>query len=279
MSSAHQWGAGVPGAPLASARSAVILDAAQLLAAKHRKVRGQFLLEGLQGVTEALAEQGVVERLFVTTPAAQAHGELLSQAEACAVPVTVCDDKAMRRLATAVTPTGLVALCRMPRYELTDVMPGATLVIYLHQVNDPGNLGTIIRTADAAGADAVLLSPGSVDPFNDKALRSTAGSITHIPVVREVCITDAIAASRATGMAVIATTAAGTPLTDGVASAQLSEPTLWLFGSEAHGLPLELLSQADAVLSVPHYGQAESLNLSVAAAVCIYASAMARADR
>lgn len=275
VSSTHR-GVGESDAPVASSRSRVISDAAQLLQGKHRRARGMFLLEGLQGVREAVADPDVVERLFATPGAAQAHPNVLAAAKAVGAAVTICDDQALRRLATSVNPVGLVALCRMPAPDLSTVLSRARLVVYLHQLADPGNLGTIIRTADAAGADAVLLSPESVDPFNDKALRSTAGSICHIPVIRDLTLDDALAHTRGIGAAVFAATAEGTALDAATVQSRLSGPTLWIFGSEAHGLPPEVLAKADLAVSVPHFGRAESLNVSSAAAVCVYASALAQ---
>ena len=276
MNSSTQRGAGKSGAPLASSRSAVIADAAQLLQAKHRKSRGQFLLEGLQGVREALAEPDVVLRLFASASAADAHADLLDTAHHSGVPITVCDDTGIRRIATAVTPLGLVALCQASSVGLMEVLGGARLVVYLHKVSDPGNLGTIIRTADAAGVDAVVLSPECVDPYNDKALRSTAGSIIHVPVLRDVAPEDAIAAGRKSGLAVLATAAHGASLASDAVADRLGGATMWIFGSEAHGLPADVIGAADTCVSVPLFGRAESLNVSVAAAVCVYASAMAQ---
>lgn len=277
MSTHRQWGTGIAGAPLASSRSPVVADAAALLQAKHRRQRGDFLLEGVQGVREALNEGGAVRRLFVSADTSQHHNALLDAAVSAGVPVTVCDDRAIARLATSVNPSGVVAHCAMPAHTLADACADARLLVYLHEVSDPGNLGTIIRTADAAGADAVLLSPRSVDPFNDKALRSTAGSIFHLPVVTQVSLTDAVGTVAGIGATVLAAAASGTPLTDAAVGATLVEPTMWVFGAEAHGLSEDALALAHRVVAVPHYGRAESLNLASAVAVCVYATAMAQA--
>jgi TrmH family RNA methyltransferase len=173
-----------------------------------------------------------------------------------------------------VTPQGLVAVCRLPQPALADVLAAAPrLVAVLVEPNDPGNLGTIVRTADAAGGDAVVLV-GGVDPYNGKAVRASAGSLFHLPVVESA---DVEALRGAAGMQLLATTGAGTHDLDQLAEdGRLGEPTAWLFGAEAHGLPDPILAAADLTVRVPIHGRAESLNLAAAAAVCLYASARAQ---
>jgi TrmH family RNA methyltransferase len=170
-------------------------------------------------------------------------------------------------------------MCVQPPYTLASLSTQPTLLAYLCEAADPGNVGTIIRTADAAGADGVLLSPGSVDPFNDKCLRSTTGSIFHLPVVSSVTIEQAAQLAHDRGMRILAATADGLPLTDSQISATLAEPVMWIFGSEAHGIPGEASALADLAVAIPHYGAAESLNLATAAGICMYASAMAQRSR
>ena len=153
----------------------------------------------------------------------------------------------------------------------------------LVDTNDPGNAGTIIRLADAAGADAVIFAGESVDPFNPKAVRASTGSLFHLPVARAA---DVVRVGHRScprpGLSVLATTggAANTDLDTATDDGILDLPTAWLFGSEAHGLPAEVIAAADESIKVPIYGAAESLNLATAAAICLYASARAlRAGR
>ncbi|HLY33255.1 MAG TPA: RNA methyltransferase, partial [Jatrophihabitantaceae bacterium] len=137
------------------------------------------------------------------------------------------------------------------------------------------NLGTIIRTADAAGADAVLLA-GGVDAYNGKAVRASAGSLFHLPVV-ECDVTELLTAASAAGITTLATSAAAAAdLDDLGAAGVLAQPTMWLFGSEAHGLPDGVLGAANQTVRIPMYGRAESLNLAAAVAVCLFASARAQ---
>lgn len=146
------------------------------------------------------------------------------------------------------------------------------LVSVLVDARDPGNAGTVIRCSDAAGADAVVLTAGSVDPQGGKAVRASVGSLFHLPVATGADLNDVVGAAKARGMTVLAAAGAGdVDLHDG--DAVLARPTAWLFGNEAHGLPDAALALADHVVRVPIYGRAESLNLATAAAVCLYESA------
>ena len=271
-----EWGTGQPGAPLASSRSGAVAEAARLLQPKHRRTSGLFLAEGPQAAQAVLGEPGMALRLFVTPAAGADHAALVAAAHSQALTVTWCEDSAIARLTTASTPAGVVAVARMRPAALADALQGARLAVALWQANDPGNVGTIIRTTDAVAADAVVLSPGSVDPYNDKCVRSTAGSIAHVPVVTGADFAEVVERARAEGMRVIATAVHGERLDAPHMRSSLAGPVLWVFGSEAHGLPEDVLAEADAVVAVPMFGRAESLNLAVAAGVCMYASAMAQ---
>jgi TrmH family RNA methyltransferase len=192
------------------------------------------------------------------------------------VPVTEVTPAVLAALAETVTPQGVVGVA-----PLLDVPLGAVqqprLVAVLDRVNDPGNAGTVLRTADAAGADAVVLTEGSVDPHNGKCVRATAGSLWHLPVVSDVPLEAVVTHLREQGVQVLATTGAGDDdLDDLVDAGLLAGPTAWLFGPEAAGLSAEALALADRTVRIPIPGRAESLNLSAAAAVCLYASRRAQ---
>jgi TrmH family RNA methyltransferase len=147
------------------------------------------------------------------------------------------------------------------------------LVVALTAVRDPGNAGSVIRVADAAGAQGVVMSSDSVDLFNPKVVRASVGSIFHLPISVGQELAETITAAREAGMQILAADANGVSLYGGV---DLAKPTLWVFGNEAWGIPAEVLELVDAVVSIPIYGQAESLNLATASAVCLYASAQAQ---
>lgn len=232
-----------------------------------RRRAARFLAEG-PNLVEAALRRGLVSEVFATEAALDRFAALLADA-----PVQVVTERAAKALSDTVTPVGLVAVCRMPEVSLDEVLAGAPrLVAVAVETSEPGNAGTLIRLADAMGADAMILAGNSVDPFNGKCLRSSAGSIFGLPVVQAPDVDALMAALRAAGLQVLATTLDGeTPLPD----VDLTAPTAWLFGSEAHGLSPEIAAAADARVTIPMRGSAESLNVAAAAAICLYASAHA----
>lgn len=185
----------------------------------------------------------------------------------------------MTELAQTVTPQGLLAVCDFIDVPLSQLDNSKMrLAAVLANVRDPGNAGTVLRTADAAGADAVVFADASVDPYNGKCVRASAGSLFHLPIVAGARLADAVGALRSAGLRIVAADGrSATTLDDPETRAALTAPTAWLFGNEAWGLPPELLALADQSVAVPVYGRAESLNLAAAAAVCLYASAAAQA--
>ncbi len=219
-----------------------------------------------------------VTDLFVTAPARSRYASLVTEVAAAGIPVHVVSGEVMDELAQTVTPQGLLALCAFVDVPLAGVTSEqTTLVALLANVRDPGNAGTVLRTADAAGAHAVVFADASVDPYNGKCVRASAGSLFHLPVVAGARLEDAVVTMRDAGLRVVAADGrAGVSLDDPGVQARLSEPTAWMFGNEAWGLPPDLVALADESLAVPVYGRAESLNLAAAAAVCLYASARAQ---
>jgi RNA methyltransferase, TrmH family len=257
-----------------SRRSGTLKAARQLGKRAFRERAGSFLAEGPQAVAEALRRPGTVTELFVTGPGRARHRDLADRAAAARVPVHEVSGEVMAELAQTITPQGVVAVCRFVDVPLAALVDGTPrLVAVLVSVRDPGNAGTVVRTADAAGADGVVFAATSVDPYNAKCVRSSAGSLFHLPVVAGAELTDAITGLRTAGLQVLAADGRAGQVLDGPDGPDLSRPTAWLFGNEAWGLPDSLLRLADAAVAVPIYGQAESLNLAAAAAVCLYASA------
>ncbi|ADG88751.1 RNA methyltransferase [Thermobispora bispora] len=233
-----------------------------------------FLAEGPQAIREALRTPGVTVELYATTEAEARHPDIVAAARDAGVPVHRTSGEVMAELTQTVTPQGLVAVCRFVHVPLEEaVRPGARLVAVLAHVRDPGNAGTVLRTADAAGADAVVFTDASVDPYNGKCVRASAGSLFHLPVSINARFPETVRQAREAGLRILAADASGARTLDEV---DLSRPTAWVFGNEAWGLPPELLELADEVVRVPIYGRAESLNLATAAAVCLYASARAQ---
>lgn len=299
---------------LSNPRADRVKDVAALTRRSMRSKRGLFRAEGPQNVREAVRLALVdspapglprLDAVYVTLQELDRHpgiaADLAALAERGDVFVRAVTPEVLAAMTDAVTPQGMLAVCRFPSSASDDdvarVLAAARLVGVLVRVQDPGNAGTVIRTADAAGADAVLCTPGTVDPFNPKSVRSSAGSLFHVPVFTGVELADVVAAAREHGIGVLAADgyasvtvseladaavmrAAGTPAGD--VAYPLEQPTAWLFGNEAQGLSEAEVTAADVSVSVPLYGAAESLNVATAATVCLYASAQAQrriADR
>ena len=232
-----------------------------------RRRAARFLAEG-PNLVEAALRRGLVSEVFVTENAAERFADLLAGA-----PTQLVTERAAKALSDTVTPVGLVAVCAIPDAGLEQVLAEApTLVAVPVGVSEPGNAGTIIRVADAMGADAVILAGPSVDPYNGKCLRASAGSIFSIPVIAEPDTDAVVAGLRDAGLQVLATVLDGSVSLDDV---DLARPTAWLFGPEAHGLPPDVVELATARVRIPMAGNAESLNIGSAAAICLYQSARA----
>lgn len=256
-----------------SIRSPRIKGARRLAKRAFRQRERRFLAEGPQAVREALASPGVVRELYSTAEAMHRHAPLLHDAETAGVPVHRVTLEVMGELAQTVTPQGLLAVCSFVDVPLAELGP-VRLVAVLSHVRDPGNAGTVLRTADAAGADAVIFTDASVDPYNGKCVRASAGSLFHLPVVVGPRIDEVVRYLRGVGATILAADGGGDRDLDAAAdSGGLSGPVAWVFGNEAWGLPEETIALTDGAVSVPIYGGAESLNLATAAAVCLYTTA------
>ena len=225
----------------------------------------------------ALVEEAAAFRPGGARPSAGPHDDVRSP-WARRLTVRRASDEVLTAMSDAVTGQGILIVAALPQeLSLEQVLADGDvrLAPVLCRVQDPGNAGTILRAADAAGSDAVLLTAGSVDPFNPKVVRSTAGSIFHLPVVTGLDPEAAVSALRGAGLQVWAADGYADHTLTTLAPADLGAPTAWLLGNEAQGLSVQERELADRAVAVPLYGQAESLNVGTAATVCLYASAMA----
>lgn len=248
--------------PITSTQNARVRQLASLSRSRTRRELGLHLVEGPNAVREAL-EAGVVTEVFVTPGAPVV-------AVPDGVAVTSVTGAVMAKLADATTPQGIVAVARTPVATLDEVV-GDGLLVVLDAVADPGNAGTILRTADAAGARGVVLTAGSVDPFAPKAVRAAAGSTYHLPVVAGVTLEEVVVACRSSGQRIFGLDGTAT---DDVRSLEAPGPPVALvLGNEAHGLPSVARRLLDGLVAVPIHGRAESLNVAAAAAIAIYAAA------
>ena len=264
-------------------RSPRVRGVAGLAKRDARSETGLFLLEGPQAVAEALAfRPELLVELFATPTALERYPDLAEAASAADLEVEFATEKVIDSMANTVTPQGVIAVCRQFPVSVKDILRADAdgnapkLVVILEEVRDPGNAGTIIRAADAAGADGVILTGRSVDLYNPKVVRSTTGSIFHLPVATGVDLEPVLERARGAGLQVLAADIKGDDLLEARRDGLLGRPTAWLFGNEARGLRDEHFAAVDRAITVPIYGKAESMNLATAASVCLYESAFAQ---
>ena len=230
---------------------------------KERKSTGQFVAEGMQCAREALASGSgpQIETLYLT---ANGRSKIEEIADVSGFNTFDVSDEVMKEMSETITPQGILAICNIPRNDLSSIpLNGSRKFIYLSEVQDPGNAGTILRSADAFGMDAVITSPGSVDMYSPKVVRSTAGSLWHIPVFESVAIQDLLAL----GIKAFSLGALGTKTLSSFAT---TGDTVAVFGNEARGLSTAQEVARIEVVSIPMPGNAESLNLSAAASIVMY---------
>ena len=247
---------------LTSGRNPKVVAAVRLKKRALREADRRFLVEGAQAVAEALTEDGRLESLFVEDDL----DPLAIRAKQAGVTVDHVTDRVMERLTSTVTPQGVVGIAPFVDVTLEALGPPGAVAL-LHEVRDPGNAGTILRSADAAGAVGVVFAGSSVDAYNAKSVRASAGSIFHVPVVRDVSTENAIATLRDRGFTIVAMDMHGD---EDLFEAQLPPSPAFVFGNEARGLPAEILGTAERRVRVPQAGRAESLNLAAAATVCLF---------
>ncbi|WP_028815426.1 TrmH family RNA methyltransferase [Streptomyces flavidovirens] len=267
---------------LISPRSPRVAAAKRLAKRSFRGKERRFIAEGPQAVREAVEHRSDGEptliELFATAEAAERYTGIVDAARAAGARVHLAPDEVLAEVSQTVTPQGIVGVCRFldsPFEEILAAKP--RLVAVLAHVRDPGNAGTVLRCADAAGADAVVLTDASVDLYNPKSVRASVGSLFHLPVAVGVPVEQAVSGLKSVGVRILAADGAGDDdLDDELDAGTMGGPSAWVFGNEAWGLPEETRALADAVVRVPIHGRAESLNLATAAAVCLYASARAQ---
>ena len=273
---------------LTNTRAERVRSVRALAGRSARERRGLFLVEGPQSVRELVRfrpEQ--VDEVLLTDESADRYPQIVRAAHAAGLRLRTGTTQVLA--AMSADAQGVLAVARTWDPTATTLPGKPRLVAVLVAVRDPGNAGTVIRAADAAGADAVVLAGESVDLFNPKVVRSTAGSLFHVPVLRAPDLTAVLASLRGVGCAVLAADgsaahdlddlldlAALGGAADGSGAPDLRAPTAWLFGNEARGLSAGELELCDAGVRVALHGAAESLNLAAAAAVCLYASARAQ---
>ena len=267
---------------LENPRAARVRTIRKLSQRSVRRDTGRFVLEGPQAVRDALAVRpDLVEQLYATPTALEKHRDIRTLiddavAENPELVWEYADETVIDAMSDTVTPQGVVAVARQNPTALKDIFAGAPrLIVICEEVRDPGNLGTILRAADAVGADGVVLTGRTVDPFNAKVVRSTTGSLFHVPFAVDADLADVAVRARAAGLQIFAADVRGEDLLGARREGALENPTAWVFGNEARGLTSDAVALCDRSLKLPIYGRAESLNLATAASVCLYESAFA----
>ncbi|MCW4465366.1 RNA methyltransferase [Glutamicibacter sp. MNS18] len=283
---------------MSNPRADKVKAVARLATRSGRKATGHYLVEGPQAVREALkaeaATGGVIVSVYATETflgSSAEFSELLQDARVQARAVT---DEVLAAMADTITPQGIIAVARVIESGLEEILEGKPqLIAVLCRVQDPGNAGTILRAADAAGADAVIFTKGSVDIYNPKTVRSTVGSLFHLPVLGNVDFDQLLRLAAGQGIQLLAADGYaehdldalqdaavlhhnGTGPAQSAQAPELTRPTAWLFGNEGQGLDEAEKAAAHYKVAVPLYGVAESLNVSTAATLCLYASARAQ---
>lgn len=278
--------------PITSPRSERVRTVAALAGRSARRKVSRFRIEGPQTVRSLLTDRpDLALELFITARAAADHPELADLAEAASVPVHEVEDRILRAMVresgaegdaadgtgALVSPQGVLAVGTLPAPDpsvaLTAIRdlpsPQPVMVLVLHEVRDPGNVGTLIRTADAAGADLVVLTRTSADPYAPKAVRASVGSLFHLPVLTGADGAEVLAALADAGITAAATS--GYAQAE-LFTADLPERIAWILGNEAHGLDRATLDAAPLSVRIPLAGRAESLNVHTAATVCLFES-------
>lgn len=252
-----------------------IRRAAQLQRKKDRSAQKKFLVEGPNAVAEAMKHAADdIEVVYATQAGLTRSPEIDRLANEFGTEIEMVTEPVLKVMTDTVTPQGVVAVARYSETAVEDLLQDLKLVAVLHEVRDPGNAGTVMRAADAAGADLVVFTGDSIDPWHPKVVRASTGSIFHLPVVRQRSLEDVLSYLSERNVTTVATDLRGEDLH--IQDAYLTGPTAWIFGNEAHGLNQDEIAACDLSMRLPIFGQAESLNLAGAATVCLYTTAFAQ---
>lgn len=248
----------------------------QAFSRAQRTADGDCAIEGLRMLEEAI-RSGLRFRAVFFRESAQDRAERLLPQIGAHVETLLLPDKLFDASVPSETPQGVAALVRLKEFSLDDVLEKERLqvgpIMVLAGLQDPGNLGTIIRSAEAFGSAGIILGEGTVSPLNAKAVRASAGSIFRLPVVAAAGLEDVVTRLRSKSVRLIATSShKGTP----VDQADLTGPIAAFIGSEGSGLARGLVTQMDEVVAIPHTPQVESLNAGMAGSIILYEAARQR---
>lgn len=251
---------------LTGLQNPLVKAAAELKQKKYRQQRGEFLAEGLRTVEEAVAFKAA-QQIFYTATEDERTLQLLEQAASMQLKLTCVSEAVMKKIADTETPQGIIAVCRMQEQPLEQLLASGKLLLVLDRVGDPGNIGTMLRTADAAGVGGIILLKGTADIYAPKTVRSSMGSLFHVPVLSGVAEQEFIDNAKKVGYQLLVTALDGA---DNLYQADLKGRLAFVMGNEAGGVSASLLQQADKRVFIPMRGKAESLNVAIAAGIVMF---------
>lgn len=251
---------------LTGLQNPLVKAAAELKQKKYRQQRGEFLAEGLRTAEEAVAFKAA-QQIFYTATEDERTLKLLEQAASMQLKLTCVSEAVMKKIADTETPQGIIAVCRMQEQSLEQLLASGKLLLILDRVGDPGNIGTMLRTADAAGVGGIILLKGTADIYAPKTVRSSMGSLFHVPVLSGVAEQEFIDNAKKAGYQLLVTALDGA---DNLYQADLKGRLAFVMGNEAGGVSASLLQQADKRVFIPMRGKAESLNVAMAAGIVMF---------
>ncbi len=241
-----------------------------LLTKKGRRQAGQFLVEGSRICQDALNASREIEAAFLseTFSSDNRWPTFRAMLDERNIPWRILPERHFQKISDTPSPQGIALVLTLPApQDIVKQLEDCNFILALQSVRDPGNLGTLIRTADWYGVQGILLSEDCVDPFNSKVVRSTMGSLFHLPVYQDVNFQELLPQLQKEGFRIVTTALKNGK---GLPALQIRQPAIILLGSEAHGLSDDLLSQSDDVITIPGFGQAESLNVAIAGGVIMH---------
>jgi len=256
--------------PIESAANPLIKRIRTLAQRKGREQAGACVVEGIQAVWQAVDAGATIETLIVAPDllTSVAAREMVARQQAAGIAVAEVSAAIYERIATRENPSGLAAIVSIMTRDLSSlVVTPASLFVALHDIGNPGNLGTILRTVDAVGGSGVILIGDTTDPYHPNAVKASVGTLFRLPIVQADQIEDVLEWSRTHGVSIVTTSARATQEHWQVV---YPSPLLMLFGNEGRGLPREIVERGDLTVRIPMHGSASSLNLAVAAGVLLY---------
>ncbi len=251
---------------LTGLQNPVVKAAAELKQKKYRTQNGLYLAEGLRTAEEAVAYKAV-ETLFYVVTDDDRTMRLLEDAAMQNIKLVCVNENVIKKIADTETPQGIIAVCKMRQPKLENLLASGKMLLVLDRVGDPGNIGTMLRTADAAGIGGLVLLKGCADIYAPKTVRSSMGSLFHIPVLSGVSEQEFVSAAKKAGYDLLVTCLDGA---DNLYKADLSGRIAFVMGNEAGGVSETLLEKADKRVYIPMAGRAESLNVAMAAGIVMF---------